>query len=154
MDSDHFPDGTNSQTFSVTDRSNTHTRLTTLRLGLPRWAGTRKVKPIWILLKQETVSGSDISWAMQVCTSLQTDNHASTHHSVFTARCYESAVLAVGLCLHKSRVLLKRLNVGSHKQHHTIPQGCQRSPRNSTRVTPYWGAKCSWGGSQLATFDK
>ena len=28
--------------------------------GLPRWAGTRKVKPIWILLKQETVSGSGI----------------------------------------------------------------------------------------------
>ena len=26
-------------------------------------AGTRKVKPIWILLKQETVSGSGISWA-------------------------------------------------------------------------------------------
>jgi len=23
---------------------------------------------------------------MQVCTSLQTDNHASTHHSVFTGR--------------------------------------------------------------------
>jgi len=32
--------------------------------GLPRWAGTRKVKPIWILLEQETVSGSGISWAM------------------------------------------------------------------------------------------
>jgi len=30
-------------------------------------AGTRKVKPIWILLKQETVSGSGISWA--VCKS-------------------------------------------------------------------------------------
>jgi len=44
-----------------------------------RWAGTRKVKPIWILLKQDTVSGSGISWAiMQVCTSLQTDYHAST----------------------------------------------------------------------------
>jgi len=28
---------------------------------------------MWILLKQETVSGSGIS-----CTSLQTDNHAST----------------------------------------------------------------------------
>ena len=26
--------------------------------GLPRWAGTRKVKPIWTLLKQETVSGT------------------------------------------------------------------------------------------------
>jgi len=46
---------------------------------LPGWTGTKKVKPIWILLKQETVSGSGISWAtMQVCTSLQTDNHAST----------------------------------------------------------------------------
>jgi len=28
--------------------------------GPPRSAGTRKVKPIWILLKQETVSGSGI----------------------------------------------------------------------------------------------
>ena len=39
----------------------THTRLTALFPGLPRWASTRKVKPIWILLKQETVSGSGIS---------------------------------------------------------------------------------------------
>ena len=57
----------------------THTRLTTLFPGLPGWAGTRKVKPIWILLKQEIVSGSGISRA--ICksdTSLQTDNHAST----------------------------------------------------------------------------
>jgi len=46
------------------------------------------VKPIWILLKQETVSGSGISWAiMQVCTLLQTDNHASTPPlSFFTGR--------------------------------------------------------------------
>ena len=40
----------------------THTHsLTALCPGLPRWAGIRKVKPIWILLKQETVSGSGIS---------------------------------------------------------------------------------------------
>ena len=61
--------------------THTHTRLTALFPGLPGWAGTRKVKPIWILLKQQTVSGSGISWSvciMQVCTSLQTDNHAST----------------------------------------------------------------------------
>ena len=32
-----------------------------------RWACTRKEKPIWILPKQETVSGSGISWA--VCKS-------------------------------------------------------------------------------------
>jgi len=42
--------------------THTHTRLTALCPGLPGWAGTRKVKPIWILLKQETVSGSGISW--------------------------------------------------------------------------------------------
>ena len=35
--------------------------------GTTGWAGTRKVKPIWILLKQETVSGSGISWA--ICKS-------------------------------------------------------------------------------------
>jgi len=29
--------------------------------GLPRLAGTRKVKPVWIVQKQETVSGSSIS---------------------------------------------------------------------------------------------
>ena len=58
-----------------------HIRLTVLCPGLPGWAGTRKVQSIWILLKQETESGS-WQWHqlghMQVCTSLQTDNHAST----------------------------------------------------------------------------
>ena len=50
--------------------------------GLPGWAGTREVKPIWILLKQETVSGSG---HMQVCTLLQT-TAPSPHHSVYTSR--------------------------------------------------------------------
>ena len=46
---------------------------------LPGLADTRKVKPIWVLLKQETVSGSGISWA--ICKSAShppADNHAST----------------------------------------------------------------------------
>ena len=47
--------------------THTHTRLTALCPELPGWAGTRKVKPVWILLKQETVSGSGISWA--ICKS-------------------------------------------------------------------------------------
>jgi len=50
---------------------------------------------------------------------------------IFTARCYASAVLAMGLCLSvcvcvclsQVGVLLKRLNIGSHKQHRTIAQG-------------------------------
>ena len=56
----------------------THTRLTALCPGLPKWAGTRKVKPIWILLKQETVSGSGIRWA--VCRQI---TMLAPLHSVF-----------------------------------------------------------------------
>ena len=44
------------------EKTKDNTRLTALCPGLPGWAGTRKVKPVWILLKQETVSGSGISW--------------------------------------------------------------------------------------------
>jgi len=46
--------------------------------------GTRNVKPIWILLKQETVSGSGISWA--ICKSAPCSRQITTpapHHSVF-----------------------------------------------------------------------
>ena len=64
-----------------------HTRLTALCPGLPGWAGTRKVKPIWILLKQETVSGSGISW--DICKSAPCCRHITmpaTHRSVFTGQ--------------------------------------------------------------------
>ena len=62
--------------------THTHTRLTALFPGLPGWAGTRKVKPIWILLKQETVSGSGISWA--ICKSAPRSRQITMpapHHS-------------------------------------------------------------------------
>jgi len=49
------------------------------------------------------------------------------HVGGLTARCHASAVLAMGLCpsvcLSQVGVLLKRLNTGSHKQHHTIAHG-------------------------------
>ena len=67
--------------------THTHTRLTALFPGLPRCAGTRKVKPIWILLKQETVSGSGINWA--ICKSAPRSKQTTTpapYHSVFTGR--------------------------------------------------------------------
>ena len=54
--------------------------------GLPGWAGTRKAKPIWILLKEEI---SEWQWHrlghMQVCTLLQADNHANTPPLSFSA---------------------------------------------------------------------
>ena len=61
-----------------------HTRLTALCPGLARWAGTRKVKTIWILLKQEIVSGSGISWA--ICKSAPRSRQITMpapHSSVF-----------------------------------------------------------------------
>ena len=62
----------------------THTRLTALCPGPPGWARTRKVKTIWILLKQETVSVSGISWA--ICESAPRSRQITTpapHRSVF-----------------------------------------------------------------------
>ena len=41
--------------------------------------------------------------------------------------------LSVCLCLPQSGVLLKRLNVGSHKQHRAIPQGLQFSDAKDLR---------------------
>jgi len=47
------------------------------------------------------------------------------YSTVFTARCYACAVLAMGLCLSvclsQVGVLLKRLNLGSHKHLHFAP---------------------------------
>ena len=64
--------------------THTHTHLTALCPGLPRWAGTRKVKPIWISLKHETMSGSGIRWA--ICKSAPRSRQITTpapHRSVF-----------------------------------------------------------------------
>ena len=68
--------------------THTHTRLTALFPGLPGWAGTRKVKT-----NLDFTEARDSEWQwhqlgrMQVCTSLQTDSHASTPPlSFFTGR--------------------------------------------------------------------
>jgi len=58
-------------------------RLTALFPVLP---STRKLKPIWILLKQETVSGSGISWTIcksAACSRQTTTPAQPTHQSVF-----------------------------------------------------------------------
>ena len=83
--------GTNVElNFWISDQNthtHTHTHTHTFNgpfLGLPRWAGTRKVKPIWILLKQQTVSGSGFSWA--ICKSAPRSiqiTMPATHHSFF-----------------------------------------------------------------------
>ena len=70
--------------YNTHTHTHTHTRLTARCPGLSGWAGTRKVKAIWILLKQETVSGSGISWA--ICKYAPRSRQITTttpHHSVF-----------------------------------------------------------------------
>jgi len=69
---------------SMPVHAHTHTRLTALCPGLPGWAGgTRKVKPIWILLKQETVSGNGISWTVKSAPRSRQITTPAPHHSVF-----------------------------------------------------------------------
>ena len=72
------------QTLPAHHTDHTHTRLTALCPGLPGWAGTRNVKPIRILMKQEIGSGSGISWA--ICKSAPSSRQITMpvpHHSVF-----------------------------------------------------------------------
>jgi len=48
--------------------------------GQPGQADTRKEKPFWILLEQEMMGWQwhQLDHMQIICTSLQTDNHAST----------------------------------------------------------------------------
>jgi len=141
----------------------THIHLTALCPGLSGWAGTRKVKQIWILLYQ--------LGHMEVCTSLQTDNHASTPPLSFyramlcirgTSHGPVSVRPSVRLSVRPSVTSRCSTKTAKRKITQTTPHDtlgtlvfwCQRSPRNSTGVTPYGGAKCRWGGSKSATFDK
>ena len=74
--------------------------------------------------------------------------------SIFTARCYASAVLAMGLCPSVSvsvsvtsrcstKTAKRRIaQITPHDSPGSLVVGCQRSPRNSTGVTPYQGAEC------------
>ena len=68
--------------------SHAHAHLTALFLGLPKWAGTKKVKT-----NLDFTEARDSEWQwhqldhMQVCTSLRTDNHASTPHSFLQTGC-------------------------------------------------------------------
>jgi len=115
--------------FTAYQAYSTRTHLTALCPG----ASTRKVKPIWILLKQETVSGSGISWA--VCKSAPRSRQITTpalHHSVFYRRdalpaaqptaskhrrlaavaayCCRYSMVSVSVCVDTAVSCAKRLN--------------------------------------------
>jgi len=107
--------------------THTHTHLTALFPGLPRWAGTRKVKPIWILPKQETVRSSGISWAK--CKSAPRSRQTTMpapHHSVFLqARCPScrptNSVKALKAC--HPNVITNLLCTGQNIRHSSTKPG-------------------------------
>jgi len=69
------------ETIKKIKSTHTHTHLMALCPGLPESASTRKVKPIWIKLKQETVSGSGINWAIFKSAPLSREITTPTPHS-------------------------------------------------------------------------
>jgi len=63
----------------------TDTHLTASFPGQSGYTGTRKVKKIWILMKQEMTGWKwhQLDHMQIICTLLQTDNHASTLLLIF-----------------------------------------------------------------------
>ena len=83
---------------------------------------------------------------MQVCISLQTDNHASTpplsfYRAILCIRGTSHGPVSVRLSVRQSQVgvLLKRriTQTTPHDSTGSLVFWCQWSPRNSTGVTPY-----------------
>ena len=83
---------------------------------------------------------------------------------VFTVQRYASVVYAVVVFRSVRLSVTSRycVKTAKHRITQTTPHGSpgnlvfryQRYPRNSTRVNPYGGDKCRWGGLKSATFNK
>jgi len=128
--------------------------------------GTGRDLKIWRWAKSERKGKEKEETNRKKLLLCQVIGYTSRPQEHFTARWYESAVLATALSLSvclsvclsvTSRCSTKTDKRRIHKQYHTIAQGLflsQRSPRTSTWVTPYGGTKCRWGGSKSSTFDK
>jgi len=96
------------------------------------------------------------STVMSVCLSLYPPrNNKPDLQQIFTARCY--AMACVCLCLSvtsrsSTKTAKRRITQTTpHDSPGSLVFWCQRSPRNSTGVTAYEGAKCRCGGSKSAT---
>ena len=90
LQSEHVKNEICAVKYSLQCMMTTYTHLTALFPGIRRWAGTRKVKPIWIWSTRQWVHGSGISWA--ICKSAPRSRQITMpvpHHSVvfLQARC-------------------------------------------------------------------
>ena len=69
-----------SDTFGQIKNMSLKVQFSAKRNGQPREASTRKVKPFWILTKQDMMEWQwhQLDHMQIICIPLQTDNHAST----------------------------------------------------------------------------
>ena len=130
----------------------THTRLTALCPGLHGWAGTRKVIPVWILLKQETVSGSEIRWA--VCKSAPCSRQITTpapRRSVFLQAgcpscCPTNSVKALTCSCYSNKI--PQLYLGKYPYYHRLTNKAYLSAIKVTNIcqssTYKMAAKINW----------
>ena len=113
-----------------------------------------------VVMSLPTLTASQVSAGYFKRYLPSTACYLRTFSFIFTARCYASAVLAMGLCLCLSQVgvLLKQQTVDH--THNTARYHRESSflvPKISAkfdRGPPYEGAECKWGGKKSATFDK
>jgi len=132
--------------------NNKNTRLMALCPGLPGWAGTRKVKPIWIYWSK-TVSG--ISWAIRKSAPRPRQiTMPASHHSGF---CRPDALLTTQptASKHWRHILFQNdhnnnINSGTTVTTEepelgmvTIPWGCKKFEWCSIGVVMS-GARCTW----------
>jgi len=113
----------------------------------------------WTSMTRSVRISSTTTWSRSWVEPLGTAVHQRVvGNVVFTTRCYASALLAMSLCLsvsvsvfvtsRSSTKMTKRriTQTTPHDTPRSLVFCCQRSPRNSTGVTPYEGAECRWGG--------
>ena len=76
----------------------------------------------------------------------------TSHGPVSVSVCLSVSVSVTSRC--STKMAKQRITQTTpHDSSGTLVFCRQRSPRNSTGVTPYDGAECRWGGSKSATFD-
>jgi len=137
----------------------------------PKRCWSHLISWITCVLRTETVTNryvnsrlADVMWLFDLLTDRLTPSvtdrllimYGILLRQLFTARCYASAVLAMALCLSVRPSVTSRCSTktAKHRITQTTPHDtpgslvfcCQRSPRNSTGVTPYEGAECRWDG--------
>ena len=116
---------------------------------------SRMVLPVWYHCTPCCPAKKAVHWdaIKRVYKQFLLCIHGTSHRPVSVRVCL---CLCLSVTSRSSTKMAKRriTQTTPHDTPGTLVFWCQRSPRNSTGVTPYGGTKCRWGGSKSATFHK